>query len=140
MITNKNLTIGVAIVVLIVGAAIVLAQSRHEGKNPAKTFRKTGEVAMSELANLSGCALPADSDTSAGKYDSLAKCLTDKGVKMYGAYWCPHCQNQKKAFGDSFKYINYTECADPNVEGQLEVCQKAKIESYPTWEVPAKEQ
>ena len=32
--------------------------------------------------------------------DALAQCLTAKGVKMYGAYWCSHCQNQKKAFGD----------------------------------------
>jgi len=33
-----------------------------------------------------------------GFYDEFAQCLTDKGVKMYGAYWCPHCQAQKALF------------------------------------------
>lgn len=66
--------------------------------------------------------------------DSFAKCLTEKGVKMYGAYWCPHCENNKKLFGDSWKYMNYVECA---VEGQPQVqtqaCTDAGISGYPTW-------
>ena len=28
------------------------------------------------------------------KYDGFARCLGDRGVKMYGAWWCPHCQEQ----------------------------------------------
>lgn len=66
-------------------------------------------------------------------YDSFAQCLTESGAKMYGAYWCSHCENQKKMFGASFEYIDYTECADPNVEGMLPVCAEAGIEGYPTW-------
>jgi hypothetical protein len=31
--------------------------------------------------------------STAGKYDNFAKCLTEKGVEMYGASWCSHCQN-----------------------------------------------
>jgi len=31
-----------------------------------------------------------------GKYDDFAKCLTQNGVKFYGTYWCPHCNNQKR--------------------------------------------
>jgi len=31
-------------------------------------------------------------------YSEFAKCLTQKGAKMYGTFWCPHCQNQKKEF------------------------------------------
>jgi len=27
---------------------------------------------------------------------TFAKCLTENGAKMYGAYWCTHCENQKK--------------------------------------------
>lgn len=69
-----------------------------------------------------------------GKYDALAQCLTKNGVKMWGAYWCPHCQAQKKAFGNSFKYINYIECSLPGGSGQTKVCDDAKIEGYPTWE------
>ena len=71
-----------------------------------------------------------------GQYDDLAQCLTDKGVKMYGAYWCPHCQNQKKAFGKSFDKINYVECALPGVQGQTKRCDDADITGYPTWVMP----
>ncbi len=69
-----------------------------------------------------------------GAYDAMAKCLTEKGVKMYGAYWCPHCQNQEKMFGESWKYVTYTECSLPNRAGETEACSKAGIEGYPTWE------
>ncbi|MBI4439900.1 hypothetical protein HY638_02920 [Candidatus Woesearchaeota archaeon] len=71
---------------------------------------------------------------STKNYDTLAKCLSEKGVKMYGAYWCPHCQNQEKMFGDSWKYVTYVECSLPNRAGQTQICKDAKIEGYPTWE------
>lgn len=66
-----------------------------------------------------------------GQYDNFAKCLTEKGVKMYGAYWCGHCKNQKIAFGKSFKYVNYIECTQKQDE-----CNNAKIKGYPTWVFP----
>src|SRR5215467_2633829 len=45
-----------------------------------------------------------------GRLDAFAKCLTAKNAKMYGAYWCPHCQDQKEMFGSSFQYAPYVEC------------------------------
>lgn len=68
-----------------------------------------------------------------GKLDDFAKCLKDKGAAFYGAFWCPHCQSQKKLFGSSEKYLSYVECSTPDSNGQLEVCRKEKIEAYPTW-------
>jgi len=62
------------------------------------------------------------------KLDAFAKCLTEKGVVMYGAYWCSHCQRQKKLFGDSFKYVTYVECTK-----DVKKCQEKKIKAYPTW-------
>ena len=60
--------------------------------------------------------------------DGFAQCLTDKGFTMYGAYWCPHCQNEKARFGDSFRYVNYVECTEnPNT------CTSAGIKGFPTW-------
>lgn len=68
------------------------------------------------------------------QYDKLAQCLTDKGVKFYGASWCPHCAEQKRLLGASMKYVSYVECALPgNQQGQTQVCIDNKIESYPTW-------
>ena len=63
-----------------------------------------------------------------GKYDDFAKCVASKELTMYGAVWCPHCQNEKKAFGDSFKYIKYVECPD-----NIKLCTDLGINGYPTW-------
>ncbi len=60
--------------------------------------------------------------------DSFAKCLASKNVTMYGAYWCPHCQNQKKLFGSSFQYVPYVECTQ-----DVAKCTAMNIEGYPTW-------
>ena len=69
-----------------------------------------------------------------GTYDELAQCITDSGAIFYGAFWCPHCQNQKTAFGDSAELLPYIECSLPSGQGQTDECIAAGIQSYPTWE------
>jgi hypothetical protein len=86
------------------------------------------------LIIASGIFLIIRNATSPGKYDDFAKCLTDNEVKMYGAYWCSHCIDQKNTFGRSFKHIIYIECSLPNNAGQNTRCKEESIESYPTWE------
>ena len=67
----------------------------------------------------------------------LADCLSQKGAKMYGTYWCPHCQAQKKLFGAAFSKINYVECSPQgNPREQTQACKDAGIMSYPTWVFP----
>ncbi len=73
-------------------------------------------------------------DNGPGQYDSLAECAKEKGAVFYGAFWCPHCRDQKKLFGNSAKLIPYQECSTADASGQLQVCIDKKIESYPTWE------
>jgi len=63
--------------------------------------------------------------------DGFAQCLTENGFKMYGAYWCPHCQNEKAAFGKSFQYIDYIECTK-----EPKQCTDARVNGYPTWTGP----
>jgi len=71
------------------------------------------------------------------RYDAFAKCLKDRHVLMYGAYWCPHCSEQKEKFGASFKYAPYVECGIPgNTRGELQVCRDADIKHFPTWQFP----
>ncbi len=69
----------------------------------------------------------------AGRLDSFATCLKDSGAKFYGAFWCPHCQNQKALFGSSAKLLPYIECSTPNGQDRLPVCTDAGITGYPTW-------
>ena len=66
------------------------------------------------------------------KYDDFAKALKQKGAEFYGAFWCPHCQEQKAEFGTSKKYLPYIECSNPD-NTQTKSCADNKIESYPTW-------
>jgi rubredoxin len=65
-------------------------------------------------------------------YDTFAQCIADAGAKFYGAYWCPHCQAQKKLFEDSAK-LPYIECSTANGQGQTKICIDAGITGYPTW-------
>ena len=71
---------------------------------------------------------------TSGELDQFALCLKDKGAVFYGAFWCPHCQNQKKMFGRSQKLLPYVECSTADGRGQLPNCSEKKIEGYPTWE------
>lgn len=69
--------------------------------------------------------------TPAYDLNSFAQCLSSKNITMYGADWCSHCQNEKRAFGDAFQYVPYVECPqDP------QRCLDLGIKSYPTWVMP----
>jgi len=67
------------------------------------------------------------------RLDAFAKCLTAKQAKMYGAYWCPHCEEQKEKFGSSFQYAPYIECGIKGSKGIEAVCTEAGIKRFPTW-------
>ena len=86
-------------------------------------------VGVIATALLRGTSTP----TGPGKLDSFAQCISDKGAVFYGAFWCSHCQAQKKLFGSSAKLLPYVECSTPDGRGQLQVCRDKNIEGYPTW-------
>lgn len=68
-----------------------------------------------------------------GPLDGFAKCLGEKGAVFYGAFWCPHCQNQKRMFDTSAQYLPYVECSLPSGRGQTQECTDKGITGYPTW-------
>lgn len=72
--------------------------------------------------------LSADKISQPGQYDDFARCLAEKKVTMYGADWCSHCQNEKLAFGDSFRLVPYVECPQ-----NIKACLDKGVEGYPTW-------
>lgn len=76
--------------------------------------------------------------TSSGEAEvALANHLTEVGAKMYSAYWCPHCHDQKQLFGkEATGKIPYVECAPDGKNSQAAVCQAVpEVTGYPTWEV-----
>ena len=86
------------------------------------------------VAVITGIFFLVSANSKPGKLDEFAQCLKDKGAVFYGAFWCPHCQNQKAMFGKSQKLLPYVECSKPDGKNQLAVCQEKKITGYPTWE------
>ena len=102
---DKNVKIFIGIVVILILGVAITALSRGGGIAPGP-----------------------------GIYDEFASCLKDKGAVFYGAFWCPHCQAQKKLFGSSQKLLPYVECSTADGQNQLKECTDKGVVSYPTWE------
>ncbi|KAL6011821.1 hypothetical protein ACLOJK_002287 [Asimina triloba] len=68
---------------------------------------------------------------------SLAKHLRSVGAKMYGAFWCSHCLEQKEMFGhEAAEILDYVECF-PDGAGKgrkmAKSCEVVGLEGFPTW-------
>ncbi|KAL3838872.1 hypothetical protein ACJIZ3_023463 [Penstemon smallii] len=70
---------------------------------------------------------------------SLARHLHSIGAKLYGAFWCSHCLDQKEMFGrEAAKILDYVECFPNGVKQgtkMADACYDIKIEGFPTWEI-----
>jgi len=92
------------------------------------------------ILGVAGTALIRSNSTppGPGKYDAFAQCLKEKGTTFYGAFWCPHCQDQEKLLEASRSTLEkeglYVECSNLDAQSQTQICIDKKIESYPTWE------
>jgi len=70
---------------------------------------------------------------------ALAKHLRKIGAKVYTAYWCPHCHDQKQSFGkQAVSQLEVIECDQRGVKPQRQLCTDKKIRAYPTWEIGGK--
>jgi uncharacterized membrane protein len=67
---------------------------------------------------------------------ALAEHLTASGARMYSAYWCPHCHEQKELFGkQATAKLTVIECAPDGRNSQAALCESKKIQGYPSWEI-----
>ncbi|MFW6340712.1 MAG: vitamin K epoxide reductase family protein [Wenzhouxiangella sp.] len=65
---------------------------------------------------------------------ALARHLEQSGAVYYGAYWCPSCQQQSRAFGQASRHLPYVECSPQGRTGGVAFeCVANDITSYPTW-------
>lgn len=81
-------------------------------------------------------ALPVaceDPKPKASPMDRFAQCLAEKKAAMYGAVWCTHCDDQKKLFGSSWKYVPYVECSVNGTRQRTPECTRLDIRYTPTW-------
>ncbi|HEY9635799.1 MAG TPA: hypothetical protein V6D14_20505 [Coleofasciculaceae cyanobacterium] len=76
-------------------------------------------------------------ETTSGEAEmALAQHLQKINAKVYIAYWCPHCHRQMDLFGkEASNLINRIECSPDGKNAQTEVCYKAGIKAFPSWEI-----
>ncbi len=68
------------------------------------------------------------------KLRAFAEHLEKANAKFYGAFWCPHCDEQKAMFGSSAHRLPYVECSPQGRRApQATLCRVMSIRSYPTW-------
>jgi hypothetical protein len=67
------------------------------------------------------------------RYDAFAQCMAAKQVKMYGAYWCSHCADQKEMLGRSYRFV-YEECGVPGSHEEQKKCSDLGVKLFPTWQ------
>jgi hypothetical protein len=81
-----------------------MSKEREKRENAAKA--KSSPARKVAIAMLILAAFAAVSYLGLRKrgsrFDSFAKCVAAKQARMYGAYWCPHCAEQKEMFESSF--------------------------------------
>ncbi|KAK9062043.1 hypothetical protein SSX86_019227 [Deinandra increscens subsp. villosa] len=67
----------------------------------------------------------------------LAAHLRSVGGKMYGAFWCSHCLEQKEMFGrEALELLDYAECYPDGFKigtPLSQECKKVKVEGFPMW-------
>ena len=123
--------------------ALVLLFSGYEGdinESMSRTF-VSGGMSTTLLASSETKLYSPPPITTESSPQSLV--LADKlqalDAKMYGAYWCSHCFDQKEAFGKAaFSKIQYLECSKDGVNSQYPVCKANDVPGYPTWQIQGK--
>jgi hypothetical protein len=85
------------------------------------------------LALIIAMRMVSSAGTTSAKYVGFSQCLADKGAKLYGAFWCPHCQKQKKQFGAGAEYLPYVECSTADGKGTTQVCIDNNATKWPEW-------
>lgn len=88
-------------------------------------------------AAVRGQAGPPITTTSGPAEIALAQHLKDSGAAMYSAWWCPHCHDQKQAFGaEATAILPYVECDPEGQNPQTALCRSnPQITGFPTWEI-----
>ena len=133
------------------GSTRLIASGRLKGlrvgvvANPASVDHAFGHVVdrvrAAEGVTIYNAAYPPGHEKQAYAHTrlatiALAEQLTAQGARMYTAYWCPHCHEQKELFGkEAAEKLTVIECAPDGRNSQKELCDAKKIEGYPTWEI-----
>jgi uncharacterized membrane protein len=122
-------------------AAAQANQVKKDLNSQTAAAPSTARSAGSALREKGPFAPPAIKSHSSEQALAIGKRLQEKDAKMYGAYWCSHCNNQKQELGYEVvkekQMFTYVECDKEGVDSQYGTCKamKDKVPGYPTWEI-----
>ena len=115
-----------------------LRRKRQESKAAGEGARATrvGRVILIALliGAAAGLAIYLWKRPRVSRLDAFAKCLAARQVKMYGLYWCTHCEEQEEMFGSAFQYVLYIECGTKGSRAEQPNCVQAGVKNFPTWQ------
>ncbi len=132
------------IILLITLSILAIFTNAQENKKFGKlnvVFEPTGQV-MNEfdtvyhtkfIIDLTEIEVEPEQPSS---LENFAKCLTEKGMKFYGAEWCSWCKKENELFAEAVQYLPYIECVDEGSDELTAECQEAGISGFPTWQLP----
>lgn len=82
---------------------------------------------------------PPVTATSSERSLKIGEDLKSLDAKMFGAYWCSHCYEQKQRLGkEAYANVQYFECSKEGLNSKLDMCKEKKVPGYPTWEINGK--
>jgi glutaredoxin len=128
---SKTLILSLAAIVTAL-TTVAYAQQQAASDISAKNSQKleSTDAVISQKPNA-----PVNQPSNASAI-ALAQHLKQRGAKMYGAFWCPYCHRQKDMFGaEAFSLIEYVECDPRGENAQPDLCRRANITGFPTWEI-----
>jgi len=135
-----GLIVGLLTIVVTLGIYSNVNSPIAQANSAAEVVDADGLIAIPEAQGQPKPPKGWEITTTSGEAEmALAKHLTETGAKKYGAFWCPHCYDQKQLFGkEAFAEVNYLECDSKGKNPQREACMAAGIQSFPTWEIDGK--
>jgi uncharacterized membrane protein/glutaredoxin len=125
-----------AVIVILILADVVRQRRAAAARGPvlgAAGMLGAGAGAAAVTA-LAAMVIYAGAPPEATPYQlALARHLAATKAVMYGAYWCPHCQEQKHLFGSAGGLLPYVECDSKGTNPRPDLCEFAQVRSFPTW-------
>jgi len=106
---------------------------------PSAASSGTLLASTSKTARFEENAPPAITTTSSKAALALAADLNSLDARMFGAFWCSHCYDQKQALGyEAMQTIPYIECDREGFNSKRDFCKEKDVPGYPTWEIGGK--
>ena len=126
-----------SLTLLTVAFVLTLRPATHPGMGAWRGFATLTACIGALLIHLDAIGFFATGGADHDPYlRDLAVHLEARGVKFYGASWCPHCQQQKAMFKGEAGHLPYVECSPHGRGGpRATECEILEIRNYPTWEI-----